>query len=94
VTQDKLKTIGKIMYFIFIASLIGSIGLLPACTSSSVKNFSIQIGLEDISNGLEVDAFFPDFITVSVGDTVTFVQKLMNFIPLPLELQALYPRYF
>jgi plastocyanin len=75
VTQDKLKTIVKIMYLIFIASLIGSIGLLPACTSSSVKNFSIQVGLEDISNGLEVDAFFPDFITVSVGDTVTFVQK-------------------
>lgn len=57
---------------LIVAMLLASLG---ACTQSSPTNFTIQVGAETASKGLEISAFLPNYLTVNVGDTVTFTQK-------------------
>jgi plastocyanin len=92
--QSKLKTTEKFLSFIIIPAIILLMGMLPACSSASTNVFTVQIGLEDISNGLEVDAFFPDFVTVSVGDTITFTQKTHEIHTVTFGAPSPLPRVF
>lgn len=64
-------------FLILITSLSVIMLLMPlvACRQSPTANFSIQVGSEDIPTGLEIDAFFPNYIAVNEGDIVTFTQK-------------------
>jgi len=48
---------------------------LAACAPSGPQTFSVQVGSEDTTNGLEIDAFLPNYLQVNVGDTIIFSQK-------------------
>jgi plastocyanin len=39
------------------------------------QTYSVNVGYENVAKGALIEAFFPDTVTIHVGDTVHFVQK-------------------
>ncbi len=47
----------------------------PVAASSSPATYTVLVGYSQPGRGVNVDAYFPDRLTVHVGDTVTFQQN-------------------
>ena len=48
----------------------------PVAASGSPATYTVLVGYSEPARGVNVDAYFPDHLTVHVGDTVTFQQNV------------------
>jgi plastocyanin len=47
----------------------------PVAASGSPATYTVLVGYSEPARGVNIDAYFPDHLTVHVGDTVTFRQN-------------------
>jgi plastocyanin len=67
----------KITYLgLFVILMIGMLGYaLPvsAATLSSTQNYTVWVGAEDVGKGVSIATFFPQEVSIHVGDSITWM---------------------
>ena len=57
------------------ASLPAYAGIAQTTTVSASQTYTVVVGAEDVTRGIDLEAFFPATLTVHVGDKVHWVQN-------------------
>jgi plastocyanin len=67
----------KITYLgMFVVILLGMLGYtLPASAAplSTTQNYTVWVGAEDVSRGVSITTFFPQELSIHVGDSITWM---------------------
>jgi len=76
--QPRILRIPVLLVAMLTSALIATGAATPAAAQSSPsgsRTFNVDVGYEQVSKGLEAEAFFPDKLTVDVGDQVLFTLR-------------------
>jgi plastocyanin len=58
-----------------LALALAGFAIAPAAAQNWPASFSVDVGYEDTVQAIEAEAFFPNSLTVNVGDSVTFTMR-------------------
>lgn len=66
----RLVTRGVLVFLV-----LAAFGSVPATAAAGPSTYTVMVGAEDVSRGIDVMAYFPDTVRLHVGDTVHFAQR-------------------
>ena len=58
-----------------LALAFAGLAIAPAAAQNWPASFNVDVGYEDTAQAIEAEAFFPNALTVNVGDSVTFTMR-------------------